>query len=792
MKRNQQPSMLSRRRFLQTALAAGSAAAVDPKLFFGSDAAFAGPPLGSGEHILVMIELDGGNDGLNTLVPYTDAAYYSNRGAISIPANQVLPLGEGLGLNPRLPYLKARWDAGNLAVVRGVGHPDKDHSHFSGMAKVMAGSEGDTVPFTGWLGRYLDGLGLDGLAGVSVADGGIPLLLQGERAECTGLPAWSGGLFGSDRRQAYERITYDTISALGGLDSGKGLWGNEVGQTFRSAVATAQQINPIYSPSINGDHPLLRSLTLVARLINLDVGARVLHVRLGGFDNHDDQMGEHAELMDELNLGIEAFFNTLFPQFHGRVTIATFSEFGRRVKPNDSAGTDHGEGSMLFVLGNRVKGGFYGQQPSCAALDSRGDLVSNVDIRSVFATLLSNWLGADDHEIFGRNFAKFDMFKSANSCAPALTDNIPPASAYYAMAPVRILDTRVGNGAPPVPIGADGVIELAVAGAGTLPAAGVGAVVLNVTAVDPTAASYVTVWPSGTERPVSSNLNFGPGQTVPNLVLTKIGANGKVSFYNESGQAHLIADVMGWFPTTNSYKPLYPSRLLDTRLGIGAPAAMLAADSTLKLGVLNNGGVPASGVDSVVLNVTAAAATEQSYLTVWPTGEPQPNASNLNMVRGSTVPNLVIAKVGGDGTVSIYNAAGSTHVIADVMGWFPAASGYHSLTPMRILDTRIGIGAAGAVPHNRFLEADGRCQGNVPSNAKAVVLNVTVTGTTGGGYLTVWPAGEPQPEASNLNFVPGQTVPNLVITKVGESGMVSFFNYGGDSHVIADVMGWFE
>ena len=788
---DKQRRAFSRRRFLQAALATGSAAAVDPKFFFGGDSAFAGPPLGPSDHILVLIEFDGGNDGLNTLIPYTNGSYYSMRGGLAIAANTVLPVGEGLGLHPNLPYLKARWDAGDVAIVRGVGHADLDHSHFSCMAKIQAGTQGTTPTLTGWVGRYLDGAGLDGLGGISVADGGVPLLLRGNAAEVTGLPSWSGGLFGADRSQPSERITYESLSAITNTDGGKGYWGGEVGQTFRSALATAQLVNPIYAPAIDDDHRLERDLILCARIINLDLGARVLHVRLGGFDTHDEQPDDHATLLSEFNRAVDAFFVNLAPQFQSRVTLATFSEFGRRVRPNDSLGTDHGTASMAMVIGSRVKGGFYGDQPSLTNLDSRGDLRHNVDYRSLFATLLSGWLRADDQQVLGQSFAKFDMFETGSSCAVGLAHNIPAPNAYNAIRPVRILDTRTGNGVAKAMIGPGGVVDLVVAGRGTVPASGIGAVVMNMTVADPTGAGYLTVWPSGDPRPTASNLNFVPGQAVPNLVLAKLGQDGKVSIYNFGGSTNVIADVMGWFPTTNSYQPLVPQRVLDTRTGTGAPVAKVGANQTLRLPVLNRGGVPGSGVDAVVLNVTAAEPSAISYLTVWPTGQPLPNSSNLNLVPGRVVPNLVISQVGNDGTVSFYNYAGDTHVIADVMGWFPAASGFHSLTPLRILDTRIGIGVRGAIGERRTIDADGLCRGNVPSNAKAIVINVTGVPSSD-GFLTVWPSGEARPDSSNLNFQPGQPVPNLVITKVGIEGMVSFYNEAGDTHVIADVMGWFE
>jgi uncharacterized protein (DUF1501 family) len=785
----------TRRRFLQAALAAGSAAAVDPKFFFGADSAFAGPPLGPTDHILVLIEFDGGNDGLNTLIPYTNSSYYSLRGGLAIAANSVLPVGDGLGLNPNLPYLKARWDGGDVAIIRGVGHPDLDHSHFSCMAKIQSGTQGNAPTLTGWVGRYLDHAGLDGLGAISVADGGVPLLMRGNSAEVTGLPSWSGGLFGADRTQNSERITYESLSAISNGDGGKGYWGGQVGQNVRSALATAQLVNPIYAPAIDDDHRLQRDLILCSRIINLDLGARVLHVRLGGFDTHDEQPDDHATLLSEFNMALDAFFANLAPQFQSRVVLATFSEFGRRVRPNDSLGTDHGTASMALVIGSRVKGGFYGEQPSLTNLDSRGDLRYNVDYRSVFATLVGTWLRADDQQVFGQSFSKLDMFESGTACSPGLTDNIPAENAYNAIRPVRILDTRTGNGATKALLGPGGVIELVVAGRGTVPTTGIGAVVMNMTVADPTAASYLTVWPTGDARPEASNLNFVPGQAVPNLVLAKLGQGGKVSIYNFAGSTNVIADAMGWFPTTNSFQPLVPRRLLDTRTGVGAPVARVGANQTLKLSVLGRGGVPASGVDSVVINVTAAEPSAVSYVTVWPTGQTLPNSSNLNLTPGRVVPNLVISKLGNDGTISFYNYAGTTHLIADVVGWFPAASGFHSLTPLRILDTRVGIGVRGAVASRRSIDADGLCKGNVPSNAKAIVINVTAVEPTGGGYITVWPAGEARPDSSNLNFVPGQTVPNLVITKVGIEGMVSFYNEAGVSgatHVIADVMGWFE
>src|SRR4051794_39830556 len=291
-------------------------------------------------------------------------------------------------------------------------------------------------------------------------------------------------------------------------------------------------------------------------------------------------------------------------------------------------------------------------------------------------------------------------------------------------------------------------------------------------------------------------MKFVAGQTVPNLVVAKGGAGGKVSIFNFTGATDVVVDVMGWFPIGASFSSLTPARLLDTRGPGDAPVNPLPAGGSLDLGVLGVGGVPDQGVGAVVLNVTATNTTRSGYLTVWPAGEPRPTASNLNFVAGQTVPNLVVAKVGAGGKVSIFNFTGATDVVVDVMGWFPLqptdGAAFHPQTPARVLDTR-GPGDESIKP----VAAGGTVTlavagaGGVPADATAVVVNVTATNTTRSGYLTVWPAGEPRPTASNLNFVAGQTVPNLVVAKVGAGGKVSIFNFTGATDVVVDIMGWF-
>jgi hypothetical protein len=367
------------------------------------------------------------------------------------------------------------------------------------------------------------------------------------------------------------------------------------------------------------------------------------------------------------------------------------------------------------------------------------------------------------------------------------------AGGLQPVVPERLLDTRTGVGAAAVRVGPDGVVELQVAGRGGVPEAGAGAVVLNVTAVAATERSFVTVWPTGAPRPTASNLNVAPGDTVPNLVVVKVGAGGMVSLFNRFGELDLLADVAGWFPEGSGLEPLVPERILDTRSGVGAPLQRVGPDGLVELQVTGQGGVPSVGVGAVVMNVTAVAPTSHSFVTAWPTGAPRPTASNLNLTPGDTVPNLVIVKVGEGGRVSLFNRFGDVDLLADVAGWFPERGGFESLVPERILDTREGLGAPlGRVGADGTIDLQVAGRGGVPdAGVGAVVMNVTAVGPSAGSFVTVWPTGIARPVASNLNVVAGDTAPNLVIVKLGDGGRVSLFNRFGDVDLVADVAGWF-
>jgi hypothetical protein len=382
------------------------------------------------------------------------------------------------------------------------------------------------------------------------------------------------------------------------------------------------------------------------------------------------------------------------------------------------------------------------------------------------------------------------VFVAADNVVMSFTFATPAPVAYTAVTPARQLDTRSTGG----PLGPGEVRNFTLTG----PAANATSVVMNVTATNTTAAGFLTVYASGSPRPLASNLNWTSGRTVANLVEVPVSAGGGVSLYNSSGSTNVIADLEGYFSapsgTAGQEVALTPARITDTRSGSGQPNAgmTLGPAGQLDIQVTGAGGVPATGASAVILNVTATHTTASSFLTVWPTGTTLPTASNLNWVAGQTVPNRVIVPIGTGGKVSVYNASGAADVIVDVSGYFTdgTATGtlFNPQVPYRIADTRSSapIGSGGTYT----LTVGGSF--GVPSTATAVILNVTVTHTTAAGFLTVFPSTSTRPNASDLNWPAGLTVPNLVVATLGTTGAISFYNSAGSTDVIVDLVGYFN
>jgi hypothetical protein len=373
------------------------------------------------------------------------------------------------------------------------------------------------------------------------------------------------------------------------------------------------------------------------------------------------------------------------------------------------------------------------------------------------------------------------------------------ATRFHPVTPKRVLDTRTANtprGTPGRVVSGE-IMNLQIAGANGIPL-DAAAVVMNVTSVNPTGSGYVTVWPSGVTQPIASNLNFAPGDVVPNLITSRIGYQGQVSLYHQGGSNDLVADVVGYYSPVNGdyFTPLTPIRALDTRTTNtpNGSAARVGQGGEVSLIVANARGVPASAT-AVVLNVTAVNPDAAGYVTVYPNGVNRPLASNLNFVPGDTIPNSVIVGIGTQGKVNLYNANGTIDLVADVVGYYsPDDTGkrFFPVTPVRALDTRNGTGGfSAAVGQGASINLTIRGANGIPNSASAIVMNTTAVLPTGGSFLTVWPTGVNRPLASNLNFVPGDIIPNLVQVGIGSNGKVSLFNNAGAVNLVADITGYF-
>jgi len=348
-------------------------------------------------------------------------------------------------------------------------------------------------------------------------------------------------------------------------------------------------------------------------------------------------------------------------------------------------------------------------------------------------------------------------------------------------------------------------LQVPILGVSGIPLTGVTAVSLNLTAVGPTAEGYVTVWPCGSTKPSTSNVNFVKDQIVPNAVISPVDSTGKVCIASTAA-THLVVDVNGWFGANSGLRAVTPVRVFDTRHGTGGvPVAKVGAldgsGTALEVSILSAIGQSAGAVSAVSLNVTATGTSVSKYggyVTVYPCGGAPPNSSNLNFVANQSVPNAVIVPVSATGTVCFY-VYGQADLIADVNGWFAGGSGFNSLAPTRVFDTRSGIGG---VPVARVGALDGSgmalkvqvagTNGVPASGAAAVMMNVTVDATTAsayGGYVTAYPCDVTLPNSSNINFVSGQTIANSVVAPLSVNGEVCFYVYG-QAHVLADITGW--
>ncbi len=367
---------------------------------------------GAQNRCLVLVNLNGGNDGLNCIVPHGNPQYYQMRPSLAIPASDVLAIDSTLGFNPKMQSLKAMYDKGMVAIVQGVGYPNADHSHFRS-SEIWQTGVPDRYEHTGWVGRYLDEAGLPDnnlFKGVAVSQV-LPEALVSNR---TDVPTISNlGNYGlMANREAFSREAYSQESRDRRLPFNSPYLAH-VMEIEDHAQRTSEELPRLISgyktQAAYPATPIGRSLALVAQIVGSNLGTKVLYVSHGSFDTHVSQMATQNNLLGQFSDAISAFYTDLAA--HGndrRVLTLTFSEFGRRIEENGARGTDHGEASPLFLIGGGVKGGVYGKMPDLAGTNM-GNLAYSTDFRSVYATVLERWLGRPSTTVLGGSFSKIPV-----------------------------------------------------------------------------------------------------------------------------------------------------------------------------------------------------------------------------------------------------------------------------------------------------------------------------------------------------------------------------------------------
>ena len=376
------------------------------------------------ERVLLVLSLSGGNDFLNTLIPYTNPLYKDYRPTLGIPDDQVLPLNKDLAFNPNMVELKGMYDKGNMAMVQGVGYPNPNRSHFRSM-DIWHTCEPDKIGTEGWLGRTIRDLDPNGenvLMGVNFGRG-LPraLVAPGVQVASVGNLETYGVLTGiageRERTQALEIFAhmYAPVTGLGPVSDyicGTGLAALKGADSLKTAPANYS--STVEYGTYKGEfYPIAQGLRSAAQVHLADLGTRILYTAapFNAFDTHANQAGDHARLLMQVSQSVDNFYQDLREHNRGEeVLVFMFSEFGRRARDN-GGGTDHGTGGVCFVIGDQVKGGLYGEYPSIKQedLEDGGDLLHNVDFRSVYATILEKWLGLDSKPIVGGSYEQLDF-----------------------------------------------------------------------------------------------------------------------------------------------------------------------------------------------------------------------------------------------------------------------------------------------------------------------------------------------------------------------------------------------
>jgi uncharacterized protein (DUF1501 family) len=410
----------TRRDFLKTSLAAGSLVSwgLTVPRFLSRTAAAA--PLadkaGAKDTILVVVQLTGGNDGLNTVIPYADAEYAKLRKALRIPTAEVRKIDDAVGLHPSLSGLAKLLEDQALCVVQGVGYPNPSQSHFRSMDIWQAASTDKTLT-EGWIGKALKGLPATPAFHIAGENESSPLALAGAPVRVPSIASLEDfqlktvAASAADKKQQRALIE----GAAQSPEAKAGLI-DFVQRTAANTYASSRRLQEVgknYQPRVPyPNSSLANHLKVAAQLIDGSFGARIFYVSIDGFDTHADQLNTHANLLRQVSEALTAFHQDLAARGHkDRLLMMTFSEFGRRAKENGSRGTDHGSAAPMLLVGNRLKAGAIGKHPSLTELEM-GNLKHDTDFRQVYAAILDQWLGVSSKEVLGQQFTHAPIFKS--------------------------------------------------------------------------------------------------------------------------------------------------------------------------------------------------------------------------------------------------------------------------------------------------------------------------------------------------------------------------------------------
>jgi peptidoglycan hydrolase-like protein with peptidoglycan-binding domain len=490
-------------------------------------------------------------------------------------------------------------------------------------------------------------------------------------------------------------------------------------------------------------------------------------------------------------------------------------ELGYNLSTNMAADIDammtalnqRGTKRVVWINMAEIRSGYSSANAALQQAQSRWPNLSVADWNAVSAAAgpeRSRWIASDGVHLTTTGQAQFALWMrqlvggSGPGGSDAGTGSLTPASRR--MQPNQRIELPVVGASV---VGTDGAARAIPAGAS--------AVALNITAVTPSLPGFITVWPCDVARPDASNLNFVTGGAVANSVIAPVGASGKVCFYSNQATDFLV-DITGWFSGSTdgvtTFVGATPRRVIDTRNAIGGPKVRIPAGGTISIplagaAMQRSDGAPETIPDdatAIAMNVTAVLPSQAGFFTVWPCGAPMPVASNVNFTRGSVVANGVVTSLGAGGAVCLYSDQQSD-VLVDVLGWFGggAQPPFVGAVPSRLVDSRNAVGGPTGVispstpksvpVRGVTVDVNGTPQ-QVPVDASAVALNVTMVEARAAGFATVWPCGTPMPDASNVNFGRGGTAANGVIAPIGADGTVCIYT-SADAHLIVDIAGWF-